>query len=409
MKTDNVFKFVAVRAPGKVGPEEPVEEDDDILQDILKEILEALWDIIKNMVVPLHHARLILGRNLISSNQYYTNHSDWKPWLPFESRVSKMLKNTGNELKFDQFRFWAKEILEQIYGPDHNWMEFPKTDRFVSMKRSMLTSYYASVLDPYERPQDRENILLWVRFLYMMETVDDEERYERFARRISLMRPAVPFEFYKIEPEKEEPPKPETEVVDTNLEREKEIERIRDLITQLRKILTILKRVSAKKMTELRESQVKIPFGREQEFDEKIQGLHKTLDSMQGEINALKLAKIKEETSKEAIIPGELPTGTIPKMTSVGSDLIRKAAWRLTHQDIEENRDLVETLLELDLDPTNTTIPALIYQIQEKIAQLESQLSELTTQEEIVRVGRNFVRVRRPVRVSMPERKGQIK
>ena len=398
MKSDNVFKFVSVRPPKKKETDDMVVIPDD--NSIIKEIITELGNITNNKDVSLSEARLIIGEKLFNSDRYFTNNSHWKRFLSLLSEVFSLLKEIQGGLPLEKFRYKAVSILRKIYGEEFTLEKFVPSDEFRALRDSIWTSYYANVLSPMSRPQDRQDIVLWIKFFYLLETIGDEACYARIAAQINRPMPNVPFEFYKTEitvRPHEEP----GEENDDETARLKEIKRIRELITKLQTILALLKRLYAEKVKQFQENKNQIIPKQANELTTEINLLRSEISALNKEISGIKLhsqetgTSERQKNNREKEIPNTSKIGGT--FFSASADLIRNAPWYLSPDEIEKFKDFLQTLRDVNIDLDAITIPALIYKIEEKIASLEARISELSMREEIVGVGRIFSKVIRPI------------
>jgi hypothetical protein len=185
VKSDNIFRFVAVRPPGARDIGFHLPGDDDAQQKIRDAIFELDRNGIRHM-----EARRRVGEKFARSPEYIFAGPRGRPLLKSASALRLLIRTHAANPDFTAFRAALTRILgSALKGPIEELM---KSEQYRAFKQSLWLAYYALVLNPKERPSDREIAALWIRASHLAGSPDSES-FARRARTIFRIRPAVPF------------------------------------------------------------------------------------------------------------------------------------------------------------------------------------------------------------------------
>jgi hypothetical protein len=343
MKTDNIFKFVAVRPPQAKEIIVHLHADDKTSKDV-KDLIKLKGKI------------EAVGSELVKSNRYFTATTTGKMLIPATRQIDILLRATRKKQEFDEFRERALALLEPMNSTHRPLENLLASDEYISFKQSLWLSYYANVLNPNELPQDREFISSWLFLFYLLEA-KAENVFKARVQHLHHSRLAVPAEFFVPAPAPRPQEEPPREAEDA-LKRRTEGLRVR--IAQLQQAHHILNDLYIMKLRKLEQIQVEEP--------------------------------VAQDVPQSERVMGELT------LRIVGGNLPPVAPWRLTDEDLENYKQTLQLARELGITitPEISTLPEISNRFGAEIASLKAEVTALESREEIMLVGRTFVRVQRP-------------
>jgi len=346
MKSDNVFRFVSVRPPTIEKKISELEGDEVSIQEVDSLIREQMA---KDKTPEA--ARLAAGRELIRSNRYFIAEEPIRTFVAASNKAQTLVQTQTSHPNFHSFQDTVLQLLTPI-NPQHLKLDkFLISSEYRAAKQSFWRSYYATVLAPAERPQDRQLLVLWLLVFYLLESPDDTQFKEHLSN-LDTTRPAVPFLFFAEtnapEPPVEPLPRPERE-------------RLRALETRIA-----------------------------------------SLQDARNTLNDLFTAKLRtfkqtpgDKFPQEA--PGPAEGQPLATSASGGINLLRYSPWRVSDEDLQAHQQAFQLVRSLGVIPEARTLPDLINRLDSEIAARTADAGSLRSRETIAMVGQSLVKVRRPL------------
>ncbi len=340
MKTDNIFKFVAIRPPTAKENITRLNADDKTIKKIIDLLEEQRPEAV--------------GSELVKGNRYFTASAVGKTLIQTTQHVEALLRAARTEPDFEGFRDKALDLLEPI-NPDHRTLErLLASDEYTGFKESLWISYYANVLNPNELPRDREVITSWLLFSYLLEA-KTEQGFKARVKHLPHTRLCVSGEFFVPAVA---PRRPEQRLAQPEDRFKRRAEQLKARIAQL-------------------------------------QDAHH-------ELNALFTAKLRRleamRPEEQQRGPAELEMGKAtgqPPLMVIRGDLPQLTPWRLSDDDLEEYKPILQLAREIGIAPETSTLPEIANKIEAEIAALNAEVTAQETREDLKLVGRTFVRVQR--------------
>jgi hypothetical protein len=349
MKTDNVFKFMTVRSPVPTnegnpffprGPEYAFDPG----------LLEPNQPTHLNIVGP-SMVRRDQGRAIVESEEYFANDASWAKLRIYEAKARELIVQEIPDPDANRYQNHAGALFSEALGSTNVMARLLTAPKYLKMWRSMWISYYATILAPDLRPQHRKELVTWIIFFHLAElSVNQPDRFMQVAAHPWRVRPAVPLNFYRST-QVEDTPTETTSTTESSADKER---------VALSADLALLK--SAKDFVE------KI-------YNTKLRRFQKL--QLKGE----SVASARDGVANQGV---------------TGANLLEYAPWRMQEDDFEPNKQLLETLTEISLDPTTRSVPDLLYSIDERLAYTEAKLFRLGKISQVVGAGKALVRISRP-------------
>ncbi len=349
MKADNLFRFVSIRPPTAkkkigllTGDDKTVTEIDDLLKDKLE----------GDNLQP-GEARLAVGHDLIMSNHYFAA-EEWSAGLvACAVQAQALLQEVEQALNLESFQDKALELLAPVNRAGRQLKWFLDSDKYLNFKQSLWRSYYATILNPYERPRDREIITTWLLLLHLLES-ETEEEFRSRVQRLRHTRPALPSIFLAKAPPSKDATHPQERPEDPT---QKKVAEIRERIIQLDLARRALNNL----------------------FIEKLQS--------SGEI------RVKEDTA----VPISRPETAGPAVTGSGISVdMLEGPWSITAEDLQQHAEHFHTARAAGILPEVSTLPEIVNNLDSEIASFTAKAAMLGERKELRMVGGSFVYVRRP-------------
>jgi hypothetical protein len=348
MNANNIFKFVSVRPPVLDTREDPRFIGNDRQREIIDRLRKELA-----RTHDLDRARLSLGSELMADPNYYTTQADWKSLRVSTTDAASILRDmsaTPDEGEFES-RVQSLFFTDGVNLPS-DLRTFLESDVYDGLISSLWLSYYATVLNPVPRSQDREEMLVWFQLFELLKLVGTKQEFPAAVAQARRTRPAVPMEFYRMtEPGRVSPAAPSrgTPRSDPNRDR---ILQLRQQISDLQSARDQLNSAYANKLSAFR-----------------------TI--------AAPRAKPAVETTPVAQKPSERKA---PGMATYAG--LANAPWRVAPQDFEGAERQLEALRTAGLDPRLHNFPSLIDATERKIAELTANLGAATATPIVTFAGR---------------------
>ncbi|HAT8966620.1 TPA: hypothetical protein JBA93_07840 [Legionella pneumophila subsp. pneumophila] len=339
MKTEILFKFVAIRAPQTDGTSASSQISFD----------SRVWiNRIKGLVndnVSLNDARVRLSNDFMDSSAYVLRARSWQPFLTAQTQIVHLLHSVDSSTNFKSS--FKQLFVKQI---DPNFISFEKfvdSEQFTQFKEALWHSYYSNVALVNRRPQDRPLLEFWLRFWHFLEQLQTGQSFESLIQNFNTWQFVVPNQLIKTDKTTEE-----TEsTVSNNINNAS--------VTLSNKIAETKKSIA------------------------QLQATHKKIIK----VFHTKLAEAAAKTAKEE-------TSEIkPIANSGGLKKQMNAPWMLTAQEI--GNDAVVALEHLGISLNKHDATQIDTLLERREAELENELFALEHTERIVLVRGVPVRVRR--------------
>jgi len=355
MTANNIFKFVSIRPPIlKTGRDSRFIKDDSerAVVEKLRKGFSKTHD--------LDGARLSLGAEMMDLPSYYSNDSDWESLRPWTSDAAAILQDLAESEDLRQFEAGAESLFRKALEAD-SLRAFLASKTFANLLSVLWPSYYATVLDPYPKAQDREEMVVWLQFFALLKLIDDARALKAAARQILSIRPAVPIEFYRLSDPNRSKLSPEAPRERPDPNREK-IERMKEDLTALEAARNHLTSKYAAKIDAFQ-------FHALERHAAPLDAAPRTA--------ALRAA--------HAEVAGRREPGT-KSLASSSFNGLSDAPWRPRPEDFEDAH--LDAFLKAGLDPRVNNIPELIHGADQRIAELAASLAEGNASPTVMFAGR---------------------
>jgi hypothetical protein len=160
MKTENLFKFVAIRVPNSQqsagGRSFSIDNrDEEFVAMIARRTSSS---------VPLDRARREVATEFMNSIVYLPRNADWRAFLALEPELQRLVRqSTDTEELWD----FVDQLFQARLGPEFALEEFVANNLFVRMKDALWRSYYSNIVLIDRRAQDRPSLVFWIRFFHL--------------------------------------------------------------------------------------------------------------------------------------------------------------------------------------------------------------------------------------------------
>jgi hypothetical protein len=372
MATRNLFRFVSVRPPDAVAVEDACRLVNAAAAARFVDEVRA-WQHAHNET--LHAACRAVSISLIESHVYFAGNDTWeglRPLLPqFQDFVARLCRTKSEpETTEDgrrQRRGRAREA-DEVPPPRQVESALDNPDAFGLAKHTLWLSYYANVLAPELRPNDRPEMLDWIRVLAALERLrpsqDGEEwRYDGAicdcVARLNSGRVNMPHELFAETPPPDPAPDDPKDPTD-------------DEILVLRASL------------------------------ERLHAARRRLDQLyRYKVGRLRLESPEREPDDVENGRGAADGGAA---TAAGSEAVRplRPLWLLTDDDAEAVPDVAEELGRLGLPLAGSIVPEAAEALDEAITARTAELAALESTVDILGVGPTMAVARRTRRGLKP-------
>ena len=202
MKTDNIFKFVSLRAP--------VTQDRIIRlsgNESAKKSIGGLLSTTDPSMKP-EARRTSVGAAVVSGDSYFLKSEIGRVMARKAAALRALLQVQRTRPDKPSFVAGIEKLLD---GVTVSLTDFLQSGEYSKVDESLWRSYYGLILAPTVRPQDREIIVDWLRAFYLLGSEDDAT-FARRASEIHKVRPALPFDWFAIQEQpKTKPEQPKGE------------------------------------------------------------------------------------------------------------------------------------------------------------------------------------------------------
>ncbi|MGD8926038.1 MAG: hypothetical protein PVG20_04275 [Thioalkalispiraceae bacterium] len=351
MKTENIFKFVAVRPPEKKSP-----TDSLIVSNDNTEFQEQIDQKIESGVSP-HQAMNEVATSFLNSDQYFSRVIQLQPLICAESRFRNFFSKKQLVVQNSKLATVLPETITGLYEliPDYNLAELIQSDESDNIKSQLFSSLYSHFILPEQNWYICDKIIFWIRAFHLFAAIrseNNESLYELLAR-FNQIYPAIPkaYNVYQSEPRmKHATSKPDGKQIDEPDSRAK----------RLNKIKAVKKKIQS-------------------------------LQSIESELNQLYQVKLEKEKSR----PPQAVTREADGDTEQQLSFQKTATpWVITESDLSGNEKLLQLSKELGLTISNKSVFESSANIDELLAQEISELDDLQHIDEIKVVNGVFVKAR---------------
>lgn len=354
MKTENIFKFVAIRPPKRKNTAESfvVHFDNRTFQDkIQQKVSEGMQ---------YYEAQNVVAREVVNSPQYFTKIAELQPLFGAESRLKDFLKS--EKLKAKDIKDISAYVLSTIDNlksiiPGLYLNQLLQDPSYETIKKQLWNSLYSNYILRAQSPTDKDRIVFWVRMFQVFDAVKSGDVSSFFERLLHFnqMLPALPKEYiFSAQPSGASDLKVQT-VIDKKENEDSRREKIRILkneIERLKDMKIKLRNLFEQKKADFREQKV----------------AQKTI------------RKFKDLTKA---------TG---KFISQHSN---KPLWIISENDLKNDKELLSVLQKVNIKVNGMSVFEMISKIDALIATKISALDDLQHIEEIKVVQGVFVRTRK--------------
>jgi hypothetical protein len=338
LKSDNIFRFVALRAPQSGELVASIGGDEGTKKSVGDEI-ERLMN---ERRISLQQARLLVGSQIVKGEHYFRSLAETEVLVLEVKAIRKILESQKTAPDFSTL----KEELKKVLKISDTLTSFLKSDQFKRLKESLWFSFYALTLNPDEWPQDREIVSDWLRVFYLAEA-PNEATYTKRAKSIERLRPSVPFSWFKTVVEEEQ-------VSPTSSE-----------------------------------PMASPPF---KTMADRIEGLK----SIRSQVHNLFLSKIQKYKS---ISIEEPPPKDLEGLhsSSITVNLSEHDPARISETDLSTHHVIFEKLRKEGLELETLRLPEVIGKLDSEVARMSAELYKLSNKEEVMLTGKSFVQVKRTI------------
>ncbi|HAT1773244.1 TPA: hypothetical protein I8034_002642 [Legionella pneumophila] len=189
MKTEILFKFVAIRAP----------QTDETRTSSQITFDGRVWiDRITGLVndnVSLNDARTRLSNDFMDSSAYVLRARTWQPFLTAQTQIQNLLHDVDSAANFKSS---FKQLFVKQIDPNFTSLEkFVDSEQFTQFKEALWHSYYSNVALINRRPQDRPLLEFWLRLWHFLEQLHAGESFESLIQNFNTWQFVVPNQLIK--------------------------------------------------------------------------------------------------------------------------------------------------------------------------------------------------------------------
>lgn len=322
-KTENVFKFVAIRNPKK-SKESSVNfsEDSSFIYTVRRRV---------DNTRSFEEARLEVATEYINSERYVTRNPWWRKLLPLEPLVVQLLKRASNSDRTFLIRE-IERLLSQTLNSRILLQNFVESDTFRQKKQDLWHSYYSNLMLNYRRSQDRETLTFWIKFFELLQHFQNDSKFFSLLQNFDTLRLAVPLELLRRTESVggDSPASNEDLTSIQQRKRREEVQTVKDDIEQLKTAKTEIERVFRAKLQAYRaEAQQRELIGTENLIDSAVE------DSPPWRLKADELQNTTRQTLTHYQL--EIENSTVPEIkNALGEMIAKKYATLRSLQRVEE-------------------------------------------------------------------------
>lgn len=182
----NVFKFVVVRPPQAGSTNSPRSFGNPATEQMVGGLLEQRLE----PGISLARARILVTAELIGAATAFGKHPEWKVLRQQRGPMLDALRATDAGA-FVQ----AAEAIFSVVSADTGLPAFLASKLHGALLESAWLGYYANILDSDRNPDEREEILGWLRFFHLAGLSPQIAQLATVLPTINQLRPSVPAEF----------------------------------------------------------------------------------------------------------------------------------------------------------------------------------------------------------------------
>ena len=368
MATRNLFRFVSVRPPTAAEARRACRLVDG---DSATEFVKAVRERQREHEESLERARRAVSVALIESDDYFTRSDAWKDLRPLRRRFQKLIaracrpdgepdeapeggtvEREGEDAtgEGEDAAGEGETFAEQV----RDWV-VDDLDSFAEAKSVLWRSYYANVLVPDLRPNDRGEMVDWIRILDAVERLDPGSgdpawRYDKRAcacvERLERARVHIPQELFAEKPPPDSPPdRPQDDTEDYKRSYQHRLERL--------------------------------------------QAARSAVDDLyRRKVSALRLADLNEPRRPEREEPArERPEAEDAPGSGGQPARARQAPWLLTDQDADAHAELAAELERLGVPMPGALVSEVTDALDQAIAADTTALVELESRVDLLGIG----------------------
>jgi hypothetical protein len=348
VKSENVFRFVALRPPVLPDDKQNVLRDDAVAAAMLDRIHERIAG-----GSSVEEARHAVASEVLMSAEYFVVDKHWRALNREYATITDSMRKVLQDQDYHGFARTAEATLRRVFGVNFNLKRFLGGDDLAQLRHILWMSYLANTLRPADRPGDREPMVNWMQFFRMLENCQQGDGdLRRALRETAAARPVVPSELFAAAPSAERLPRQEDEPGGGDLEG---VTAMIGTLERARGYLEAQFRAKLERFLELRVEP--------------------------------RLVELPRPPGDED--PGEVNFG------ASGADLLEHAPWRFRGEDFEGHEEQREALEQIGVLPGRFDYAETIDRLDRQLAYLQSERAALQVTEDVVHLGSTSVRVRR--------------
>jgi hypothetical protein len=377
MAARNLFRFVSVRPPIS-------ETEEDQLRLINKEAGEQLvQDVLTRQEEhgeSLPVARRAVSAAFIESAEYFSQSDIWKDLRPRRKHFQDLIAGVCHKVEEpgeDAYVEAELREIESILGKKLRHWVAHEGESFASAKKILWHSYYANVLAPELRPNDRSEMLDWIRTLASLELLrppsdDVQWKYDEqgcaSVEQLNRARVNMPQELFAEKPPLEDPVPVEPE------------DNVKEDVDTLRASF------------------------------ERLQAARRDLDKLyRHKVNALRLAPPPAGGPGDAEpAPPKRADDGVPSHSSSEGAQSARPPWLLTEEDAEQLTELGAELNRLGVPLAGSLVPDVAAALDEATAANTAALAALEGRVDVLGIGPTMALVQRTVRGFRPGPRGGV-
>jgi hypothetical protein len=349
VKSENVFRFVALRPPVLPDDKQNVLRDDAVAAAVIDRIHQRVAG-----GSSIEEARDAVASEVLMSDEYFVVDKRWRRLNQEYGTIIDSMDKVFQDQDCHGFARNAEATLRRVFEANFNLKRFLGGDDLTHLRSILWISYLANILRPADRPGDREPMVNWMRFFQMLENCQQGDGdLLRTLRETAASRPMVPSELFAAGPVAERLPRQEQDE-----SRGGDLERITATIDTLERARGYL----------------------EAQFRAKLE----------------RFLELRVEP-RLVQLPGP-PGNEGPREVNFGAsevDLLEHAPWWLRRDDFEGHQEQREVLEQIGVLPDRFNYAETIDRLDRQLTHLQSERAALQVTEDVVDLGTIFVRVRR--------------
>jgi hypothetical protein len=264
--------------------------------------------------------------------------------MQHQGRAERLLADARRTLDASAFRQDLQALMGTVFGPGFNLEQFVESRAFVELRRDFWHSYYSNLVLVTRRPQDRPGLLVWIRLFELLPGAFDQETFAQRVQELETARLVIPHELAPVQEPVRETGEPGPDAGQADQERRLRVEALSSELARLQSALTDVRAAYRERL----------------------------------------FAAEAEEPAPDAD-GRERPSGN--------EDSDREPPWQLSEENLQP--DTHEVLRNLRFSVRQATAPVIVDALQNRVAQVHSQLYHARRVDEVVYRRGAFIRARR--------------